>query len=495
MSVALQFQDTIAALASPPGSAIRGIVRVSGPDARAAVSSCFQPHDIDRWRTSRLTERHLGSLRLACPNHDPRTTIPDPQTTITLPADVHLWPTRRSYTGEPVAEIHTIGSPPLLEAILTELFAAGVRSAQPGEFTLRAFLNGRLDLLQAEAVLGVIDAHDQIELQAALNQLGGGLSTGIVRLRADLLDLLADLEAGLDFADEHIEFVPHADLVRRVQAGREAVTALLEHADSRLTSRPRSRVVLAGPPNAGKSTLFNALVGRSAALVSPIAGTTRDYLVADIECDGVPITLIDTAGCDAADVGLNGEAQRQRRDQLAHADLVVWCSAVDAASHTIESADEGTALRMTVHTKIDLFPPLSPLGRRVGGEGSCGRSDRPSPPAPLPKGKRGEEEPELQVSAFTGCGLFELAATIAARLSQSAGQGQMLATTAARCRDSLLGACAALDSALEIARHEIDQSLLAIEVRDALHELGKIVGAVYTDDLLDRIFSKFCIGK
>lgn len=529
MSVGFHLHDTIAGLASPPGSAIRGIIRISGPDTRVAVSACFEPQDRGRWQSTRVAERHPGTLTLRSTSRSPlapeggegpgargdrllaSTTVPAPchsapspqpfptsgegATPLRLSADVHLWPTRRSYTGEPVAEIHTIGSPPLLEAILSELVANDVRPARPGEFTLRAFLSGRLDLLQAEAVLGVIDAHDQFELQSALSQLGGGVSTEIVRLRNDMLDLLADLEAGLDFADEHVEFVPHADLVRRVQAGRNAVTALLERAVSRLTSRPRSRVVLAGPPNAGKSTLFNALVGRSAALVSPIAGTTRDYLVADCDCGGVSITLIDTAGCDSADTGIAGKAQRQRRDQLAQADLVVWCIPADVDSRVIEFDDSVTAPVLSVQTKSDLFPPLSPPGRAVGGEGSVGHPNRPSPPTPLLQWERGDVADALQVSALTGQGLSELVTAIAARLSQPSGRGQMQGTTAARCRDSLTGACAAFDRAVEIARHEIDQSLLALEIRDALDELGKVVGAVYTDDLLDRIFSKFCIGK
>lgn len=497
MSVGFHLHDTIAALVSPPGSAIRGIIRISGPETRAAVSACFEPHDRTGWESTRFAERHPGTLTLLINSHSPlsllgrgvggegssewqhvstpKSALPNPTgvTPLRLPADIHLWPTRRSYTGEPVAEIHTVGSPPLLEAILSELFTNGAHPARPGEFTLRAFLNGRVDLLQAEAVLGVIDARDQQELQTALNQLSGGLTTGIARLRGDLLDLLADLEAGLDFADEHIEFVPHADLVRRVQTGRNAVTSLLEQADSRLSSRPRPRVVLAGPPNAGKSTLFNVLVGRSAALVSPVAGTTRDYLVADCDCGGVSITLIDTAGCDSADAGIDGEAQRLRRDQLAQADLVVWCIPADVDSPPVGIGDSVAAPVLSVYTKVDLLPPLSPL----------------------PQGKRGDVADALHVSALTGKGLSKLVVAIAARLNQPSGRGQMLGTTAARCRDSLTGAAAALDLALEIARHEVDQSLLALEIRDALHELGKVVGAVYTDDLLDRIFSKFCIGK
>jgi tRNA modification GTPase len=471
---------------------MRGIVRISGPDVVRIVATCFDPDDAARWQSLRWPERHPGKLNVAVSQHHPPSTIHHPQPTLHLPADAYLWPGRRSYTGEPLAEIHTVGSPPLLEAILTDLFGAGARPAQPGEFTLRAFLNGRLDLLQAEAVLGVIDARDQQELRTALDQLGGGLSTGIGKLRAELLDLLADLEAGLDFADEHIEFVSHADLVRRVQSGRDGLTVLLDHADRRLTSSARLRVVLAGPPNAGKSTLFNALAGRSAALVSPVAGTTRDYLGADIECAGVAITLIDTAGFETVGEGIMAHAQRLRRDQLNQADLVLWCSPADTdhATMPFDVAVEIPVLHIV--TKCDIASPKSVGWTPRPSEYLLQRTDEASM---LRVRQQAVSVNHLPVSALTGHGLSELVSAVAARLSQPGVQSQMLGTTAARCRDSLLGACAALDRALEIAQHEVDQSLLAIEIRDALDALGRIVGAIYTDDLLDRIFSRFCIGK
>ena len=168
-----------------------------------------------------------------------------------------------------------------MEAVLAELFAAGVRPASVGEFTLRAFLNGRIDLVQAEAVLGVIDALDTRRLTAALRQLAGGISDGIAQLRGDLLDLLADLEAGLDFVEEDIQFVSRGEISHRLTTVAEEVDRLLRHGESRMQSTGRARIVLAGLPNAGKSTLFNALAGRNAALVSEASGTTRDYLVRD----------------------------------------------------------------------------------------------------------------------------------------------------------------------------------------------------------------------
>jgi tRNA modification GTPase len=440
-------EDTIAALASAPGTAARGIVRVSGPRVVELIYDLLEPP----WdKTLRGARCWPGTIRVR-------------DMGLPIPVDVYLWPDRRSYTGQPLAEIHTVGSPPILEAVLSELFARGVRPAQPGEFTLRAFLAGRMDLMQAEAVLGVIDSRTDSELRTALDQLAGGISSSIVHLRGDLLDLLADLEAGLDFADEAIEFVSHGALVGRIGLAKEAVVDLLKRAESRSVAANRPKVVLAGAPNAGKSTLFNALAGRDAAIVSAERGTTRDYLAADILLNGIPVTVIDTAGEESAADDIGGEAQRRRTEQLEQADLILYCVAADDATIAVPSQPEKT---IGVLTKVDLL------------EGDVRQSDR------------------LALSARTGIGLDELKAAIRRRLvDESGGESRLLGSTAARCRDNLHSAAAALDRALEIARHEADQELLAIEIREALEHLGEIVGAVYTDDLLDRIFSKFCIGK
>jgi tRNA modification GTPase len=456
MRASLNFDDTIAALASAAGHGARGIIRVSGVRTRAVLETLFSPRETGAAALARtIAWRYPGELRIS-------------GLRLALAADVYFWPNRRSYTGQPLAELHVISSPPILEAVLSDLFAEGVRPAEPGEFTLRAFLAGRIDLTQAEAVLGVIDAQTDLELQSALEQLAGGLSSSIVRLRGELLDLLADLEAGLDFADEAIEFVSHGALVGRLGLAREGIGSLLEQAAARMRESPKSRVVLAGPPNAGKSTLFNRLVGANAALVSDVAGTTRDYLAADVAFDGLAVTLIDTAGHEENSDGIGHEAQEHRRRQTSQADLVIWCRAADQPAEEPRDACLPAARErvLAVTTKCDLV--RAPAG-----------SDRGQP-----------------VSAHSGEGLRELALAIASRLSRpAAGARQLVGTTAARSRDCLVEAHSALERALAIARHEKDQELLAIEVRNALDELGKIAGSVYTDDILDRIFSRFCIGK
>lgn len=460
MSVSLD--DTIAALASAPGGGCRGIIRISGPDVLQALDDLLDADFPDLLnRPPSRAVRVPGMCRLS-------------SCAAPLPIDVYLWPNRRSYTGQPMAELHTIGSPPLLEAVLSELYACGVRPARPGEFTLRAFLAGRVDLVQAEAVLGVIDAEDHEELELALRQLAGGLSGRIASLRHDLLDLLADLEAGLDFVEEDIEFVERSDLIERLGMAADGLDRLHRQASERMQSTGRLRIVLAGLPNAGKSTLFNALAGESAALVSDVEGTTRDYLRAPVDWDGLSVELVDTAGWEESTADIMQHAQRLRDEQVAEADFVVWCTASDLAGPLREADDrlfdgllrEREAV-LRILTKSDKYVPADSAGCNT-----------------------------IPISAASGAGLVELREAIGARLSEGRrGSRHLLGMTAARCRESLSRAVSSLQQAREAALTGAGDELLAVELRDALDHLGRILGAVYTDDILDRIFSKFCIGK
>lgn len=446
--------DTIAALASAPGPAARGVIRISGPAAKVVLCARFSPFDADRWHTMRGAWTHRGTWSLA-------------GLSLPLPLDVLLWPSRKSYTGESMAELHTFGSPPLLDALLRDLHACGARPARAGEFTLRAFLAGRIDLTQAEAVLGVIDAEGPAELRRALEQLAGGLAGRIGDVRRDLLDLLAELEAGLDFAEEGIEFVSRSEIMQRIADAARAIGALRTETGAGLRSSARRRVVLAGPPNAGKSTLFNALAARPLALVSPHAGTTRDYLRAELDWNGVAVELIDTPGEEPGTEAVLREAHVLREAQLASADLIVWCAARDRAPITAEAAPPALKAngRLFVETKADLG----------GGDA---------------------REGYLAVSAVTGDGLAVLKRSIAERLAtSSAADAPVLGMTAVRCQESLAGAIGALSRAAAAATDCAGEELIASDLHEALDELGRVTGAVYTDDILDRIFSKFCIGK
>jgi len=478
MSSSSQFQldDTIGALASAAGPAARGMVRISGPRALECLNGWFEPADVERWQSARGADCHAGGLRLDG--------LRSP-----LGVTVYAWPNGRSYTGQPLVEIHAPGSPPLLEAVLAQSFAAGVRPARPGDFTLRAFLAGRMDLLQAEAVLGVIDAVGEDRLAIALRQLAGGISGRMTQVRADLIDLLADLEAGLDFVEDGIEFVSRSELAARIGHAQSTIGQLLAQCQSRAQSQTRRRVVLAGLTNAGKSTLFNALLSLDAALVSAVAGTTRDYLSGSVEWSGVAVELIDTPGWefldatdreagDASDFAreLTRRAQDLGAEQREQADLVLWCSAADAGAAEQRGDFE---LRRTaigsgrpfvlVETKCDLREP---------------RANRDTVGSSLP------------VSAKTGAGLDELVERCVRLLSEAAAdRGEIIGTTAARCAESLSACRDALGRSMAAAASNRGDEILALELREALEHLGRVLGTVYTDDILDRIFSRFCIGK
>ena len=458
ISAGIDIHDSIAAIASPAGGAARGVVRISGPDPSSCLKACFQASDGSDLSTLRQPTAVDGTLRL-------------PRLASLLACTVYLWPTERSYTRQPVVEIHTLGSPPLMQLVLRTVLAAGARQAGPGEFTLRAFLAGRLDLTQAEAVLGAIDARHERDFSAALRQLAGGLSGPLNQIRNELLDLLAHLEAGLDFVEEDIEFISSAELDAQLAAAAETVDHLRQQLGSRTETHDAPRAVLYGSPNVGKSRLFNALAGGGKALVSPVAGTTRDYLTAEVELEGLPCRLIDTAGCDApaAAISIDAAAQQLGQEQAAGGHLRLLC--LDSTRplndwERKELADTSGVPPLLVMTKAD-----QPRG---GGA---------MPPA------------AIETSAISGVGLDELRRRMRQRLQESVGEGSGVAATAARCGESLRLAADCLVLARQNASTGGGHELVAADIRTALDELGKVVGAVYTDDVLDRIFSRFCIGK
>jgi len=386
-----------------------------------------------------------------------------------LPCDAYLWPDGRSYTGQAVVEIHTLGSPPLLQLVLQSLCTTGARLAGPGEFTLRAFLAGRIDLTQAEAVLGVIDAGDAGELNVALRQLAGGLAQPLSRLRDALLELLAHLEAGFDFADEELAFITPDQLDRQLAEASLAVARLRRQVAARGEATDAVRAVLVGRPNTGKSSLFNALADDRAALVSDHPGTTRDYLTADIELNGVKCRLVDTAGT-------GDEAP----------------AALDRAAHAVAAAQ-----RQAAHLEVLCLDATRPLDAWERGELACPAEDRRILVLTKCDGPRASDCPAaaLETSSVTGQGIADLRTAVRQRVLALAGSdGDVVVGTALRCGDSLRLADECLDAARQVAATG-QQELAATEIRLALEELGKIVGAVYTDDILERIFSRFCVGK
>jgi tRNA modification GTPase len=478
------------------------MVRISGPDAIGVVAKAFCSADGSRVQSFRFPRAVSGHATVALHGDQPHL----------LPCDAFLWPTARSYTREPVAELHTFGSPPLLDALLATACRAGARLADPGEFTLRAFLAGRIDLTQAEAVLGVIDARCDADLTAALVQLAGGLARPLQKLRDYLLQLLAELEAGLDFIEEDITFVSKETILARLAAASQLLADVAEQLHSRATVTTTTQVALVGPPNAGKSSLFNALVARFgpagesienkpiASIVSSQRGTTRDYLTATIDINGARCELVDTAGVDLEYPGREEGTRQPDHDQsalrqsqtvseidraaqslaaqrrVAAAIRVCCIDATSLSSDAREALPVGpdfTRCELVALTKSDLT--------HLSGQSS----------APL------NHAAPVVTSSRTGEGLDALCNRIRALLQTEtvAQQSHAVASTAERCGESVRLAEAALARASEIIRHDAGDELAAAELHVALSELGKVVGAVYTDDLLDRIFSTFCIGK
>jgi tRNA modification GTPase len=432
--------DTIVALASAAGPGLRAIVRISGRLAAAIAAAVFPGF-------TREPERRLvsGELRLL-------------EERGALPANLYWFPSPRSYTGQDVVELHTLSCPPLIERLIAACLDAGARAAQPGEFTLRAFLAGKLDLTRAEAVLGVIDATGEGELKNALAQLAGGMAQPLAQLREDLLNLLADIEAALDFADEDIAFVRPDELLGRLAKGLAQLTLLKKQIAQRGLGERPFRVVLAGRPNAGKSSLFNALVGRSEAIVSSEPGTTRDYLEKDVRLRDITLRLVDTAGLRPAADSIESTAQGLGLDQARQADLVLLC--VEGGNEADQEPSLAADDVLPIATKCDVL----------------------SPPPGI-----------LATSARTREGLDELRTLLAER-ARSRGTSS-LAPSLSRCRHHVDECLAHLRQAHSIVLNEGLPELLALELRLTLEELGAMVGAVYTDDLLDRVFSRFCIGK
>ena len=454
--MSLDLDATIAAIASAPGGGLRGIVRISGPRCHQCLVDVFEPGAA--LPTAGPAICRQGEVRLPPPLG-------------AIPARLYFWPTARSYTRQPSAELHLPGSPPVVDAVLRAVCQAGARLARPGEFTLRALLAGRIDLTQAEAVLGVIEARGQQELDTALRQLAGGLAGPLAALREQLLDLLAELEAGLDFADEDLQWISPAEVARRLADAGQCVAALHEQMQTRGQADHPPRVVLVGLPNVGKSSLLNALAARSAALVADIPGTTRDFVACTVEFGSRACLLVDTAGLLPADGdAVAAAAQQMTRQQAAEADLVLLCldATLPLASQqpVLAIADESVP-RLVVWTRCDRAAP---------GE------------LPL-------ELTAVATSSLTGQGLEVLRREVARRLAEQPAESAVVASTAERCRESLRLAAEALARAAQLAAAPPADEWIAGELRLALEELGRVAGAVYTDDVLDRIFSRFCIGK
>lgn len=445
--------ETIAALATAPGEAAIALVRVSGPAAAEIAERVFR-------RAGRpLARRRQTRVRVHAADGE---VLDDGLATrFAAPA---------SYTGEEVIEFSGHGGPQVSRRVLEAFLAAGARPAEPGEFTQRAFLHGKLDLTQAEAVMDVIRAQSDLALRAARQQLAGGLRERIEGLREALLDVVAHVEAYIDFPDEDISPETGAALQARAEAVRAGVAALLDTARPGRLLREGVRTVLFGAPNAGKSSLLNALAGFDRAIVSATPGTTRDTIEEFIAVRGLPLRLIDTAGLRESDDAVEQAGMARTERALAEADLaleVVDASLPPSDATTAASLSAGDAT-LRVLNKVDL------------GE------------HPAWQAQRG-----LRVSCRTGAGVAELAEAIHAAVTSGevVWSGQELIAVNARHRECLARAADGLDRALATLAAGESPEFVALDLRIALGALGEVVGGTDVEDILGRIFATFCLGK
>ncbi len=449
--------DTIAAVATPPGVAGLAVVRVSGSAAIECSASVFNGGDLNAAASHTV---HYGHVRSA-----------DDGLLDEVLATVFRAP--RSYTGEDSVEISCHGGGVASRAVLERLLSAGARMAAPGEFTRRAFLNGRMDLAQAEAVADLIHAQTSEAHQASMQQLEGRLSAYVGRIRDSMLHCLGMLELSLDFVEEDVELFTRDQLRSDIGQAADLLHQVLASYGSGRLIRDGVKVVLIGKPNVGKSSILNTVLGTRRAIVTDVPGTTRDFIEEQVMLRGRQFRFIDTAGLRETNDIVEQLGIDASREQLGGADIV--CGIVDTPDDVQGLADlreQAAAISarfVGVRNKRDLYPEQSP----------------------------GDQDDVLDISALHGDGIDEFTrrlADIAAEIT-AAAQGQSVLVTNARHADCLRRGASSLEGALKALDAGGTEELLAYELRGATDALGEIIGAVTTDDILNGIFSRFCIGK
>lgn len=501
--------DTIAALSTPSGSSPRAIVRLSGPDAFTIIERLLAGPPLATAIGNRKSEIGNG-LRSLPPYRALDAPLRLRPGGPLIPATLYLMRAPRSYTRQDVAEVHTIGSPPLLRMLLDAFVRLGARIAEPGEFTRRAFLAGRIRLDQAEAVLAVIQAGTAAELRAATRAVQGLASRRLHELHGRLVALRATLEASIDFAEHGIELLPEADLSLSVEDALRVVADAAGGPDAGAVPPEGIRVALCGLPNAGKSSLFNALLGHPRSIVTPIPGTTRDAVCETLAVEGIRFQLFDTAGL-TPDCRLPESEICSLRSEIANQSFT---DPIDT-----EAAVRSLGLIAGAHIAlvvIDASQPLTQAERELWATASAHhklliltKSDLPSAisdseatalvslsPSSHPSRVTHQPSRIFRLSSLTGAGLPELRAGLAA----SVRDGLVEATPSdlilnARQRQALQAARLALERARLALDAHLGAEFIAADLRDSHDTLGAITGKTAPDDLLDRIFARFCIGK
>jgi tRNA modification GTPase len=453
----VHLDDTIVALATPPGRGGIGVVRLSGPDARAIAAPLLRlKHELAAGRAV------FGELI------EPGTDEKIDEVVATYFVRPH------SYTTDDVVEISTHGSPVVLRHVVELCLARGARLAEPGEFTLRAFLNGRLDLTQAEAVRDLIEAQTLYQAKVAAQQLEGALSRRLAPIKEELVQLIALLEAGVDFAEDDVAILPASRILEHIARVRAPLEQLLASFAYGKAVHEGMTLAIVGRPNVGKSSLFNRLVERERAIVTATPGTTRDLVSETVSLGGIPVKLVDTAGIREAFDEAESIGVKKSYEALADADLVLVV--LDASQPRGRVADDEddrllAAARerqhVVVHNKIDLAPCGSRLGPQQNGI--------------------------VATSATTGEGVPALREAILKHVTGSPAEAGFL--TNVRHEALVREALAALAAATQAANKNVPHEMLLLDLYSALRPLDAITGATTADDILNRIFSQFCIGK
>ncbi len=458
--------ETIVAISTPPGRGGIGIVRLSGPDARVIAGPILSLRQPLAHAVARFAEILHDGAKLD-------------------EAVVTYFAAPNSYTSEDVVEIAAHGSPVVLDFLLRYALAHGARLARPGEFTERAFLSGRIDLTQAEAVRDLIEAQTLVQARLAAEQMGGALSRRIAPIKELLVALIAVLEAGVDFAEDDVDVLPRNIIVDRITEIQEALAAVAaSYAEGRVV-RDGLSLAIVGRPNVGKSSLFNRLVERDRAIVTEIAGTTRDLISEHVSMNGIPVELIDTAGLRETSDQAELIGITKTREAIADTDVIL--ALVDVSSpHEAESMDPSWMDALSdprsilVANKIDLVPEAVGLEESVrAGLGLAASTTLPF----------------VTVSALTGSGISELRQVILRRVHAGGSGVESGLLTNIRHHEAIAQSESALRAALGAVEQGIPHEMFLLDLYGALQGLDALTGTTTADDVLNRIFSTFCIGK
>lgn len=460
-------EDTIAAISTAIGEAGISVIRISGKDAIKIADKVFRGRK--KLEEVKTHTAHYGK-------------IVDASGKVVDYVVATVFRAPHSYTGEDTVEISCHGGIFVTRKVLETILEAGARLAQPGEFTKRAFLNGKIDLSQAEAIADLIRSATDLAYQSSLSQLEGSISNKIKKMRDDLINLCSLVELELDFADEDLEFVDKPELAKKIKDAISEIDELIETFKFGKIYREGIKVVIAGKPNAGKSSLLNALLNENRAIVSDIPGTTRDIIEESLNIEGVLFRVIDTAGLRETYDIIEQEGVRRAQEQMKRSDMILLVidstdeideDDIKLYNRVLDLAMNESKKCIVVFNKVDLLN-----GKQIQNEKVLG------------------DFPVVYVSALTGQGLDKLKKLMVEQsfLGTNRTDASVVVTNV-RHRDALVKAKQSLQYALKSLEEGMSGDLVAVDLRAGLNHLGEIIGEVTTDDILNNIFSKFCIGK